>query len=52
MKYPGAFALTSETPPGVSRRAPLIGEHNREVYEEIVGLTGEDISKLARAKII
>jgi crotonobetainyl-CoA:carnitine CoA-transferase CaiB-like acyl-CoA transferase len=29
--YPGAFARTSEAQPSVSRRAPLIGEHSREI---------------------
>ena len=38
--YPGAFARTSETPPRVWRRAPLIGEHNKEVLEKEL-----DISK-------
>jgi crotonobetainyl-CoA:carnitine CoA-transferase CaiB-like acyl-CoA transferase len=33
--YPGAFAHASEAPPRVSRRAPLIGEHNQEVYKEL-----------------
>ncbi|MFC1918603.1 CaiB/BaiF CoA transferase family protein [Chloroflexota bacterium] len=33
--YPGSFARTSEVPPRVLRRAPLIGEHNREIYEEL-----------------
>jgi crotonobetainyl-CoA:carnitine CoA-transferase CaiB-like acyl-CoA transferase len=31
--YPGPFAKASETPPMVSCRAPLIGEHNQEVFE-------------------
>jgi len=30
--YPGAFAKASETPPRLCCRAPLIGEHNQEVY--------------------
>jgi crotonobetainyl-CoA:carnitine CoA-transferase CaiB-like acyl-CoA transferase len=33
--YPGAFAHASKTPPIVSHRAPLIGEHNHEIYEEL-----------------
>jgi len=32
--YPGAFAKTTQAPPGVLRRAPLVGEHNREILEE------------------
>ncbi|MEE8386727.1 MAG: CoA transferase, partial [Dehalococcoidia bacterium] len=29
--YPGAFARSTEAPPMVSRRAPLIGEHNQAI---------------------
>lgn len=52
LKYPGAFALASETPPKVSRRAPLIGEHNKEIYSDILGFEAEEISKLERTKVI
>jgi crotonobetainyl-CoA:carnitine CoA-transferase CaiB-like acyl-CoA transferase len=41
--YPGPFAVMSETPITVRRRAPLIGEHNREVYVEELGLTPEEL---------
>ncbi|MBI3931108.1 MAG: CoA transferase, partial [Chloroflexi bacterium] len=37
--YPGAFAKASETPPRIWRRAPLIGEHNQEIYQEESGTT-------------
>ncbi len=40
--YPGSWANASEAPPTVSRRAPLIGEHNREVDEE-PGLSKETL---------
>ena len=35
--YPGPFARFSETPVMYRRRAPLIGEHNREVYVDELG---------------
>ncbi|MFC1991095.1 CoA transferase, partial [Chloroflexota bacterium] len=41
--YPGSFAKMSITPCGVSRRAPLIGEHNREIYEKESGLSNKQI---------
>jgi len=50
--YPGAFAKLSETPIKISRRAPLIGEHNHEIYEEELGISAEEISKLKQAGII
>ncbi|MEE8174038.1 MAG: CoA transferase [Dehalococcoidia bacterium] len=50
--YPGTFAHTSEAPPGISRRAPLIGEHNQEVYERELGISREDLLTLKQAKVI
>jgi crotonobetainyl-CoA:carnitine CoA-transferase CaiB-like acyl-CoA transferase len=35
LTYPGAFFKSSETPPRISRRAPLIGEHNSEIYRDL-----------------
>ena len=50
--YPGPFARTSEAPPRVWRRAPLIGEHNREIYEKELGLSREELLILKQAKVI
>jgi len=44
ISYPGAFAVTSETPITVSRRAPLIGEHNQEIFGDELSST-EDSAK-------
>jgi crotonobetainyl-CoA:carnitine CoA-transferase CaiB-like acyl-CoA transferase len=52
LTYPGPFVKLSETPIKISRRAPLIGEHNREIYEEELGIPAEEISKLKQAGII
>jgi len=49
--YPGAFLKLSETACGLRRRAPLIGEHNREVYAEL-GLTDKDLVLLKQAGVI
>jgi formyl-CoA transferase len=43
----GSAIRMSETPPEVARRAPLLGEHTREVLGEI-GLSAEDIDAIAR----
>lgn len=50
--YPGAFTKSSEAPPIISRRAPFIGEHNREVYESELGLTNEELMILKQANVI
>jgi benzylsuccinate CoA-transferase BbsE subunit len=50
--YPGAFANASEAPPRISRRAPLIGEHNQEIYEEELGISKEKLLVLKQAGVI
>lgn len=50
--YPGAFTHASETPPRVTRRAPLIGEHNYAIYEEELGLSRQELIALKQAAII
>jgi crotonobetainyl-CoA:carnitine CoA-transferase CaiB-like acyl-CoA transferase len=49
--YPGEFIRSSEEKLTTRIRAPLIGEHNREVYGEI-GLTSEQLVALKEAGII
>jgi len=46
--YPGAPYRLSETPWRVSRRAPLIGEHNIEIYVEELGYDLKHIEDLKR----
>ena len=50
--YPGAFAQSSEASPRVTRRAPLIGEHNIEVYEKELGISRGELITLKQAKVI
>ena len=44
--YPGAPVKMDQTTWKINRRAPLIGEHNREVYVKELGLTQEDMAAL------
>jgi benzylsuccinate CoA-transferase BbsE subunit len=44
--YPGVWAWLTETPLALRRRAPLIGEHNREIYEYELGITPERLTSL------
>jgi crotonobetainyl-CoA:carnitine CoA-transferase CaiB-like acyl-CoA transferase len=44
--YPGAFARFSAAPCRIDRRAPVIGEHNDEIYRVELGLRHEDVEKL------
>jgi crotonobetainyl-CoA:carnitine CoA-transferase CaiB-like acyl-CoA transferase len=49
---PGAFAKMSETPVGPQGAAPQLGEHNREVYGGLLGLSNEEIVALRAAGTI
>ena len=44
--YPGAPYRLSETPWRISRRAPLIGEHNMEIYVKELGFASEQLDQL------
>jgi len=50
--YPGPFVIASETPPEISRRAPLIGEHNQEIYEGELSISKEKMAVLKQGGII
>jgi benzylsuccinate CoA-transferase BbsE subunit len=50
--YPGAFAKLSQTPLKIKRRAPLIGEHNLDIYEGELGLSHSKLVALQRAGVI
>ena len=50
--YPGAPVKTSELPCRIWRRAPLIGEHNEEVYIGEIGLSREELSTLKAQGVI
>jgi crotonobetainyl-CoA:carnitine CoA-transferase CaiB-like acyl-CoA transferase len=50
--YPGPFARFSAAPIVYRRRPPLVGEHNRELYVNELGLSEERFSDLAHRGII
>jgi crotonobetainyl-CoA:carnitine CoA-transferase CaiB-like acyl-CoA transferase len=52
IRYLGAFVKASETPCVIKCRAPLIGEHNLEVYEGELGLSRAEMCVLKQAGII
>ncbi|MFC2033234.1 CaiB/BaiF CoA transferase family protein [Chloroflexota bacterium] len=51
LKYPGRPFIMSETPFQAQRPAPLLGEHNKEVYAEI-GYAEEALAHLAEWGVI
>jgi len=50
--YPGAPCRFSRSPCNIRRRAPLIGEHNAEVYHQELGFSREKLGELSSQNII
>jgi len=51
LKYPGGAVVTTQGYAGIRRRAPLIGENNEEIYQEL-GLSESEIQNLKEQKVI
>lgn len=52
IKYPSASYKFSETPWRAQRSAPLLGQHNEEIYHQRLRYTKEEISDLMELDII
>lgn len=52
LRYPGAPFKLTETPWSMERPAPLLGEHNEEVYRHRLGYAREDLVRMAQGGII
>ena len=52
LRYPTVGFQLSETPWCSGRAAPLLGEHNHEVYCGRLGLTAEDLARLHREGVL
>ena len=50
--YPGAVARIPDTPLRADTPAPLLGEHNRQVFAETLGMIDDEISELERIGVI
>jgi crotonobetainyl-CoA:carnitine CoA-transferase CaiB-like acyl-CoA transferase len=50
--YPGEAAVYNGSPWHISRRAPLIGEHNQDIFCGELGLSLHELSVLAESKVI
>ena len=50
--YPGGFAKFSENSCTLWRRAPLIGEHNEEIYCGELGMKRDEMEELKRQGVI
>jgi benzylsuccinate CoA-transferase BbsE subunit len=50
--YPGPAAIYNGSPWRISRRAPMIGEHNEEVFCEELGLAQQELALLAENGVV
>jgi crotonobetainyl-CoA:carnitine CoA-transferase CaiB-like acyl-CoA transferase len=50
--YPGEAAIYNGSSWRISRRAPLIGEHNMEIFCDELGLSRGELSVLAESRVI
>ena len=48
----GVVPKLSQTPGKIERRAPLIGEHNEEIYRGLLGFKKEEFEKLKKEGVI
>jgi crotonobetainyl-CoA:carnitine CoA-transferase CaiB-like acyl-CoA transferase len=52
LTYPGPFLKATRTPPSIRHRAPLIGEHNAEIYGSELGLSAGELDEIKKAGVI
>jgi crotonobetainyl-CoA:carnitine CoA-transferase CaiB-like acyl-CoA transferase len=52
MRFPGAPCKFSATPAQAPRAAPLLGQHNTEVYGGILGFKEAKLNKMQEAGVI
>jgi len=50
--YPGSYVKLTEADCGIRRRAPLIGEHNEEIYTDNLGMSEDELLALKQSKVI
>ena len=49
---PGVPVKLSKTPAEISRPAPALGEHNADIYGELLGLTADELEQLKQDGVI
>ena len=52
LTYPGPFARFGATPIAYRRRPPRVGEHNREIYLNELGLSDRELGDLVRQGVV
>jgi crotonobetainyl-CoA:carnitine CoA-transferase CaiB-like acyl-CoA transferase len=52
LKYPGVGYKFTESPFTVRRAAPLLGEHNEEIFSKKLGYSKTALASLKKEKVI
>jgi crotonobetainyl-CoA:carnitine CoA-transferase CaiB-like acyl-CoA transferase len=52
VKLSGSVYKMSKTPGDRKKRVPDVGEHNVDVYQELLGIDDEEMRKLKEEKVI
>jgi formyl-CoA transferase len=52
LKIPAVVPKLSETPAKTEWRGPTLGEHNREVYGELLGFSDSELAEMQQSKLI
>jgi crotonobetainyl-CoA:carnitine CoA-transferase CaiB-like acyl-CoA transferase len=52
VRMQGVTPKLSKTPGAIRRGAPLLGEHNAEVYRELLGLSAEEVERLRQEGVV
>jgi crotonobetainyl-CoA:carnitine CoA-transferase CaiB-like acyl-CoA transferase len=52
MHYQRPPFLLTKTPPGPSKRDPLLAEHNEYFYRDLLGLSKQEYNQLVEAEVI
>jgi len=52
VKMTGPPAILSETPAGIRRHPPLLGEHTEEILQERLGLSPDEVAHLRREGVV
>jgi formyl-CoA transferase len=52
VRMQGVYPRFSRTPGAIRRGAPRLGQHNDEVYQELLGLGGDELERLRAARVI
>jgi crotonobetainyl-CoA:carnitine CoA-transferase CaiB-like acyl-CoA transferase len=52
IKVPGIVPKLSQTPSAIRWSGPELGEHNEDVYKNLLGLSASDIGRLKDARVI